>query len=180
MYTQLLFDYAAFSSAQRQGKVHLCTVCPESSGALKGVLGENLYVASEKDVCIHCCLRWPCTIHTEKLWYEYNYVVIFHLACKEVYHIMIFISTASENKIGEVHHSLLPRLSSHPELAVWDWFRMQVWQRILLHKNTALTCVNLMKSLHLCNPCMWQISSGRIEIVHALQFQIEPSLCIHI
>ena len=45
MYTQLLFDYA-FSSAQREGKVHLCTVCPESSGALKGVLGENLHVAS--------------------------------------------------------------------------------------------------------------------------------------
>ena len=30
-------------------------VCPESSGALKGVLGKNLYVVSEKDVFIHCC-----------------------------------------------------------------------------------------------------------------------------
>ena len=38
-------------------KVHLCAVCPESSGALQGMLGENLYVVSEKDVCIHCCLR---------------------------------------------------------------------------------------------------------------------------
>ena len=34
----------------------MCAVCPESSGALKGVLGENLYVVSKKDVCIHCCL----------------------------------------------------------------------------------------------------------------------------
>ena len=58
-------------------KVHLYAVCPESSGALQGVLGENLYAVSEKDVCIHCCLRWPCKIQTKKLWYEYNYVVIF-------------------------------------------------------------------------------------------------------
>ena len=31
------------------------------SGALKGVLGENLLVASEKDVCVQCCLHWPQT-----------------------------------------------------------------------------------------------------------------------
>ena len=44
MYTKTAFDYAVFSSAQRKGgKVHLWAVCPESSGALKGVLGENLY-----------------------------------------------------------------------------------------------------------------------------------------
>ena len=47
-----------------------------------------------------------------------------HLACKEVYHIIIFVCTAclfifgNGNKLGEVYHSLLPRLSSHPELAV--------------------------------------------------------------
>ena len=33
-----------------------CVLSPESSGALK-VLGENLYVVSEKDVCIYCCLH---------------------------------------------------------------------------------------------------------------------------
>ena len=44
---QPIFDFAVFSSVQREGclgKVHLCAVCPESSGALKRVLGENLYI----------------------------------------------------------------------------------------------------------------------------------------
>ena len=40
-------------------------MCPESSGALKRVLGEDLYVVSEKDVCIHCCLHWSCKIQTK-------------------------------------------------------------------------------------------------------------------
>ena len=32
--------------------IMLSLVCPEPSGALKGVLGENVYEVSEKDVCI--------------------------------------------------------------------------------------------------------------------------------
>ena len=40
----------------RRRFICMCAVCPESFGALKGELGENLYAVSEKDVCIHCCL----------------------------------------------------------------------------------------------------------------------------
>ena len=39
-----------------------------------------------------------------------------HLACKEVYHKIIYAQLVSLY-FGEVYHSLLPRLSSHPELA---------------------------------------------------------------
>ena len=59
MCTQPLFDYAVFPvlkerDARRRFIFAQCVLSP--SGALKGVLGENVYVVSEKDVCIHCCL----------------------------------------------------------------------------------------------------------------------------
>ena len=42
-----------------------------------------------------------------------------YLACKEVYHIIfICIACLFAKEIGEVYRSLLPRLSSHPELTV--------------------------------------------------------------
>ena len=96
-------------------------VCPQSSGALKGVLGENLYVVSEKDVFIHCC--FALTLQPKSCDMNIIMWLISYLAWKEVYHIIIFICTAylfifcNANKLGKCI-SLLPRLSLHPELAV--------------------------------------------------------------
>ena len=70
-------------------------VCPESSGALKGVLGENLYVVSEKDVCIYCCcVCIALTLQPKSCDMNIIMWLSSHLACKEVYHIIIFICTA--------------------------------------------------------------------------------------
>ena len=54
----IMLSFPVLKERDAIGKVHPCAVCPESSGALKGVLGENLHVVSKKDVCIHCCLHW--------------------------------------------------------------------------------------------------------------------------
>ena len=55
MYTQPLFDYAVLKERDARGRF-ICVQCVLSPLVLEGVLGENLYVVSEKDVCIHCCL----------------------------------------------------------------------------------------------------------------------------
>ena len=63
-------------------------MCPESSGALKG-LGENLYLVPDKDVCL--TLQ-----NTKQESCDMNIIMwlFSHLAYKEVYHIIIFICTA--------------------------------------------------------------------------------------
>ena len=42
MYTQPLFDYAVFSSAEKDARGRfICAQCPKSSDALRGVLGKT-------------------------------------------------------------------------------------------------------------------------------------------
>ena len=41
---------------------------------------------------------------------------------------LLLCSKLCQHNSPRPNHSLLPRLSSHPEPAAWDWFRMQVQQ----------------------------------------------------
>ena len=108
-----------------QGKVHLCAVCPESSGALKGVLGENLCRLWKG--CLSSLL-FTLTLQNANQKADMNMIMwlFSHLACKEVYYIIIFVCTAClfifsiGNKLGKCI------MVSYPELSVWDWFRATV------------------------------------------------------
>ena len=80
MYTQPFFDYPVLEERERL----ICEQCLESSEKVRRMS------ACLTAVCVDLAKYKP-----KMLWYEYRIMWLFsHLACKEVYHIIIFICTA--------------------------------------------------------------------------------------
>ena len=98
MYTQPLFEimlsFPVLKERDARVKVHLCAVCPESSGALKGVLGRT-YMSSLRRMSVFTAVCIDLAKYKPKS-HDMNIIMwlFSHLAWKDVYHIIIFICTA--------------------------------------------------------------------------------------
>ena len=97
MYTQPIFDYAVFSSSQREGSMleegsSVCSVSCILWCSERGARGELICIVSEKNVFMLFAL----TLQIQTKSYDMNTItwLFYPLACKEVYQIIIFICTA--------------------------------------------------------------------------------------